>query len=299
MHRNRFVEAISDPTKNFLAFFLVGTLLFTIVSDGVTNLFWEKLGSLIVEQTWLNETAFQVLVTVGLVGGLMVLTYFTNIARWLRSQFSWIPFLAIKEAQGNVEPLEKRYKGLIVAMSPREKSPAEVAIRFHWNQGRSPHLEHCWIICTGKSLPYAKQLESALVEEGVTQNLKLHYGTYKLADIDQPTESLNLLVPDDQMDDPNHIQRLVNAIYEDAIAQANLTESEIIADYTGATKGMTAGILLACTRPERPLQYISQINNKMMAVSISYRLKALPQGQRPKQPKPSSAIRQSAPQQRD
>ncbi|MEM6521728.1 MAG: CRISPR-associated protein [Cyanobacteria bacterium P01_C01_bin.70] len=299
MHRNRFVEAISDPTKNFLAFFLVGTLLFTIVSDGVTDLFWKKLGSLIVARTLLNETAFQIVVTVGLIGGLLLLTYFTDIARWLRMRLSWFPLFAVKEIQGNVEPLKKQYRGLIVAMSPREQSPAEAAIRFHWNQGQSPHLEHCWIICTEKSLPFAKQLVSDLVEEGVTQKLELHYGTYELADADRPTESLSLLVPDTLIDDPNYIQRLVSSIYDDAIAQAHLTESEVIADYTGATKGMTAGILLACTRPERPLQYISQISHETMAVRVSYRLKALHKGQSPQRPRQNPAVSQSGPRQRD
>ena len=75
------------------------------------------------------------------------------------------------------------------------------------------------------------------------------------------------------MDDPNHIRRLMEGIYADA-DRNGLSEAEVIADYTGATKGMTAGILLACTKPERSLQYISQVHYpKIMAVQIAYRLK--------------------------
>ena len=55
-----------------------------------------------------------------------------------------------------------------------------------------------------------------------------------------------------------YIRRLINCIYADAQKQ-KLQESEVIADYTGATKGMTAGIILACTNSNRRLQYISQI----------------------------------------
>ena len=277
MRRNRFIEAISDPTKNFLAFFLVSTLLFTIVSDGVTSLFWDKLGPWIIDRTPLNETAFQGLVTLGLITLLLGVTYFTNIGRWLRSRLSWLPPFALKEVpEVNVKPLNQTYRGLIVAMSPRDESPAEAAIRFHWNNGQVPYLEHCWLICTEKSLPYAQALASKLAQDGLTQKLELHYGTYPLTDADQPEQTISLLVPDSLVDDPNYIQRLVNSIYEDAIAQANLDETEVIADYTGATKGMTAGILLACTRPERPLQYISQIQaSEIMAINISYRLKSL------------------------
>jgi hypothetical protein len=53
----------------------------------------------------------------------------------------------------------------------------------------------------------------------------------------------------------------------------------VIADYTGATKSMTVGIVLGCTAPERQLQYISQITDpQMMQVKISYKLKPLEAG---------------------
>jgi hypothetical protein len=37
--RNPIIEVISDPTKGFLASFLIGTVLFTIISDGFSALF--------------------------------------------------------------------------------------------------------------------------------------------------------------------------------------------------------------------------------------------------------------------
>jgi hypothetical protein len=287
MRRNRFTEAISDPTKNFLAFFLVGTLLFTIVSDGVASLFWDTLGAWLAARSPLDATVFKAIVTFGLMGVLLGLTYFTDIARWLRSRLPWLSPLAEQEPEANVAPLTQTYRGLIVAMSARDDAPAEAAIRFHWNGGQPGHLEHCWLICTEKSLPYARNLAAQLAQEGIDQTLRLHYGAYRMADADRPQHTLSLLVPDDQVDDPHYLQNLVNSIYEDAIARANLSESEIIADYTGATKGMTAGILLACTHPDRPLQYISQIRMgpdqrpEFMSINISYRLKPLRPSRRP------------------
>lgn len=35
-----------------------------------------------------------------------------------------------------------------------------------------------------------------------------------------------------------------------------IEDSDLIADYTGGTKSMTAGIILACTSPERRLQFL-------------------------------------------
>ena len=84
---------------------------------------------------------------------------------------------------------------------------------------------------------------------------------------------MNLLVADELVDDPKYIQQLVDSIYIDA-QEKGLDETEVIADYTGATKGMTAGILLACLAPARQLQYISQIQfPQIMSVHVSYRLK--------------------------
>ncbi|GAB4460120.1 MAG: hypothetical protein OHK0037_06790 [Elainellaceae cyanobacterium] len=268
------VRAIADPTKNFLAFFLVGTLLFTIVSDGVSYLVWDWLGTWVESRWGIQQAWFRGALTVGLMLLLLGLTYGTNLARWLMGQLRRSPlFAAVEVPQANVVPLQRTYPGLIVAMSPKPHSPAEEALRFHWNGGQGPHLQDCWMICTQQSLPFATDLAERLTAEGATQTLRLHYGAYKVENPEMPGEMFSLVVPDALMDDPNYIQQLVNAIYADA-ESLGLAESEVIADYTGATKGLTAGMLLACTRPERPLQYISQVNpGQIMAVQLSYRLR--------------------------
>lgn len=268
------VRTIADPTKNFLAFFLVGTLLFTVVSDGVSYLVWDWLGSWMERQWGIQPAGFRGALTVVLLLFLLGLTYGTNVARWLMGQLRRFPPFAVEEVpQANVAPLKRTYPGLIVAMSLKNHSPAEEALRFHWNQGQAPHVQDCWIICTERSLPFATDLAERLTAEGATQTLRLHYGAYEVENTEIPGEIFNLTVSDDLVDDPNYIQQLVNAIYADA-ERLGLVESEVIADYTGATKGMTAGMLLACTRPERPLQYISQVNpGQIMAVQVSYRLR--------------------------
>jgi hypothetical protein len=48
---------------------------------------------------------------------------------------------------------------------------------------------------------------------------------------------------------------LVQQIYKEAEA-LGIPRSEIIADYTGGTKSMTAGLILACTEQDRDLQYM-------------------------------------------
>jgi hypothetical protein len=57
-------------------------------------------------------------------------------------------------------------------------------------------------------------------------------------------------------DNPESVHRLVDEIYKEATEKNSLTEEEVIADYTGGTKSMTSGMVLACTSPRRPLQFM-------------------------------------------
>jgi len=271
------VQILTDPTKNFLAWFVIGTLVFSIVSDGVTVIFWDVLEQQVYPNVPLTLPYgwFRAIVTTSLVALLLLLIYGTNLSRRVQRSLVWLPFVNETPIEANVVPLEQTYPGLIVAMSPREDSPAERVIRYHWNQGQAPHLKHCWLICTEKSLPFAKRMMQRLTDEGITEKLEVHFGSYALADDDEAGAPLNLLIPDALVDDPHYVHQLVDAVYENAEAKG-LSESEVIADYTGATKGMTAGILLACLSPDRPLQYISQIQfPQMMAVKMAYRLREI------------------------
>lgn len=121
-------------------------------------------------------------------------------------------------------------------------------------------------------MPYAQRMLDKLKTDGV-MGVRFYYGSDPIEDVEKEASSLSLLVPDACVDDPNYIRRLVEGIYAEA-AGHGLQESDIMADYTGCPKGMTAGMLLACVKPERSLQYISQIHwPQIMEVNIAYKLK--------------------------
>ncbi|MGF1479969.1 MAG: CRISPR-associated protein [Cyanophyceae cyanobacterium] len=271
IQRNPVIEAIADPTKRFLNSFVISILLLTLIADGFSSLFWDYFADWIGKQLGISSVAlFKLVVWSVITTILFILISLTPLSRWLRDKF--IGAFGAASPQPNVYPLEKNFTGLIVAMSPKNDSPAERAIMEHWDKGKG-QLEHCWIICTEKSLPFAKNMLNNLTKEGVTQKVKIYYGNYELEDLDFPGEKLSLLVPDDRLDDPNHIHHLVNCIYNHARNQ-RLDEFKVIADITGATKVMTAGIILACATPRRHLQYISQIHfPQIMEVKITYNLK--------------------------
>ncbi len=71
--------------------------------------------------------------------------------------------------------------------------------------------------------------------------------------------SICYLTDDEELDDehnPEMAFHLVQAIYHEASAHG-LAEHDIVADYTGGTKSMTAGMVLACSVSEdRNAQYM-------------------------------------------
>jgi CRISPR-associated protein (Cas_Cas02710) len=276
---NPIVEWITDPTKNFLTFFLVGTLLFSIISDGIAELFWEILETglpvllKLENSSNLKEIAIVVLIT--LVLGTI---YATPFARWLKHRaVKAFGSNALPSVKTNAHPLTEKFPGLIAVMSttpPELESPAERAILHHWNNGCDPHVRHCWLVCTQQSQNAAKELEKKLIDMGVSQEFELYYGEeYKMDDPNNPGQTLSLCIPDESIDDPIYIQHLIDCIYADAFSRYGLEESEVIADFTGGTKTMSAGIILAGAIAARRLQYISQFGSrKLMEIDISYKL---------------------------
>lgn len=63
------------------------------------------------------------------------------------------------------------------------------------------------------------------------------------------------VLPEETIHDPNATFKLVNQIYTQA-SEEQLEPEQIIADYTGGTKSMTAGLILACASPQRRLQFM-------------------------------------------
>jgi hypothetical protein len=85
MKRNRIVELITDPTKNFLTFFVVGTLLFAVISDGLSALFWETFSDWLQAQLGIeNKALLRAAITTILILLILVVIYGTNFPQWLK-----------------------------------------------------------------------------------------------------------------------------------------------------------------------------------------------------------------------
>ncbi|MGD9099610.1 MAG: hypothetical protein PVF45_03955 [Anaerolineae bacterium] len=185
-----------------------------------------------------------------LVAGLIGLATGNSMWFWIVGVLSILIFLlVIYWAWRRAEPLAlvppgqlpPKHRGLIVLVGtgrPGEdpmRQSAGAAIVYHVAGGQEAGLEKCWLVATtGEkgSLPIARQLE----EECQAQNVEARIET--VADRFSVQESYDL----------------VRRIYQEALAEG-LAEDDLIADFTGGVKPMSAGMILAC-RERRPMQYM-------------------------------------------
>jgi len=130
-------------------------------------------------------------------------------------------------------------RGLIVFSSPGSRTTAaENAIRAHL-----PKLEHCWIIA-GPDRPWTKPHSRDNAKQIIEK-----YQSLKPAIRFYPKEV-------DDEHDSEKMFHLIQSTYHEALS-FGLRENDIIADYTGGTASMTAGMVLACSASEeRDTQYM-------------------------------------------
>jgi len=274
---NPILDALTNPAKNFLAFFVVGVLLFNVLSDGLSVLFWDSFGGWLKDVTGLqNPVVWRGLVLLVLSTVLLLIIYATNLTnglRWLLTKLRLVDAIVPRDAK--VVPLTETCRGLVAIMSLSHDSPAEVALRHHWNLGDGQGLRYCWLITTPDSLSYARNLHQRLIEEGIAEQITLFYGDYTLpgATDSDPSRTLNLSA--EEANDPDTVLHLVNDIYIDA-QQLGLDENDLIVDFTGGTKPMGVGAFLACSRPGRRLQYIAgREAPKLLEIKVDYQIKAV------------------------
>jgi len=273
MNRNLVRQAIANPAKNLFAYTVITSGL-AVATTGIANSVLDPVSTLLQSRLPVDKGAAQFLIGLLICVLLLLIDYLTDISEWLTSFLANFGIGNFVRDRAIASPLKRTFPGLIVIMSAKDNSPAERAIRHHWNQGQELHLRHCWVICTVKSLEFAKNMINQFTLEGITQKVQFHYGNYELSDLHHG-QHLNLLMEDAIAENPAYILRLVDAIYTDAQTKG-LEELEVIADYTGGTKSMTVGLVLAGVSPKRHLQYISQTNApEVMEMKISYQLKPL------------------------
>ena len=224
--QQRSLKILGTPTPWV---FILGAVAIGLLSDGVSELIGSLSNRFILALPWMK-------VLLGLVLLLIAFLLFDlrGLAKWLAKAFGKEASVVIND---NVPP----HHGLIALVSLGQGyESTEAAIQHHLRtDDPEKRLKYCWLLAgpgegETSSIANANFLKGKFEEEGVKVEI------WKLTDADNPSE----------------VFCVINRIYKDAAANYNLPNSELIADFTGATKSMTAGMVLACADQNRDMQFM-------------------------------------------
>lgn len=176
--------------------------------------------------------------------GLITVGY--RLTDWVRQRF---------KPQLTVADIAPR-RGLIVLVSQGrvQDIPATAAIRYHFRDeenGEKPVLTHCWLVTSGRP---AQALDSKPRRAGDAsvptawenaQALRASYGG----------KGVHVEVRIIDPEDPENIFQVIEKIYADAKGM-DFERKDLVADFTGGTKMMSAGMVLACIPEDRDLEYM-------------------------------------------
>lgn len=254
-----------------------GALALAVFGDFAIQAFTALLGSLFgLDNTFLPILILFIIIVVIIQG----LTFSPRIYGWMLSRLPWRRNEALEPT---VRTLAKSCRGLIVfASKPYQDSrtPAEEAIYRHLAMPER-ELEYCWIICTDSSIEGARRIREKYQKNShggdevnkIDINCEGWVGNAELGD-----RPMSLFLRDEDSNNSEYVQDLINLIYQEA-RRLGLEEWEIIADFTGGTKAMTAGMILACVVPGRRMEYFSQLpqdkenGEDLKEISLEYELR--------------------------
>lgn len=211
---------------------LVGAALLGIVSNGLYELLRDRLGGPLITLT------AGVLLIVIIV---LVVEPLARVRAWIRTRLR-----TSAEIRGDV----RRRKGLIALVSPEHaggRQAVDEALAYHcMDEGKNQVLRWCCLIAgPGAGDPAQRMVSSREKAERLQKELEGKGITARVIWIDS----------EEKGGDPLTTMALVERAFSEA-AHAGLGPEDVIADYTGGTKTMTAGMILACARPDRKLEFM-------------------------------------------
>jgi hypothetical protein len=222
----RLGQTLGSPTPWL---FLLGAIAVGLLGEGASK----------VVDAWRTGTSTETALYTLLSGILVLLGTIVlfNVPLWLRLTLS-----QPRQASIAVEEHVPHQRALIALVSLGSYVPAENALDYHsWAgvPGSKPTLTHCWLLAgpgegEQSSQRNAGRLAEVYAAKGITTEIW----------------------PLNDADDTEEVYRAVKLIYQLAQSKYKLPREEIIADYTGGTKSMTAGMVLAVIEQGGQLQYM-------------------------------------------
>ena len=215
----RFLEALllgAGPSPELLGAFALGLLVVGLLGDVTYNLLTAPAESF--PLAWRPVAAAMTLT------GLAYLLYRLDQRRE-----------RVVQAVVDESRLSPPHAGLVWLFGPGRFDHLVSALKHHQQSGGAAH---CWLVMQENFPPVKKrfgELSQRLAEEKLSTRLHLVY-------VEQP--------------DVQAAYEAVRAVFEREAAEEGLSPEQIIADITGGTKPMTAGMVLAALTTGRALEYV-------------------------------------------
>jgi hypothetical protein len=226
----RLGQTLGSPTPWI---FLFGLLAVGLMTEGLATVF---------DALFEHNPQLGAWVTVG--AGILLLLATLLLFNLPDAARRWVEKIGKAEQKPDVtvrDRVEPR-RGLIALVSRGAEPPAAAAIAHHF-QGDAAQdgarLEYCWLLTGPDNGEQSSQANATALKQRY-ENLGVRVEIYKM----------------DDADDPQQTFQTVQRICQFALTQFKLQPHELIADFTGGTKCMTAGMALACAAGDWDMQYL-------------------------------------------
>lgn len=230
---SRLGQTLGSPTPWL---FLLGAVAVGLLGEGASK----------AVDAWVAGISVKTSLLTLLLGALVLLVTIVlfNVPIWLRSTLAQPRKTSIA-----IEEHVPHQRGLIALVSLGSYVPAENALAYHsWAgvPGSQSTLTHCWLLAgPGEGEQSSRKNADRLAEMYAAKGITIE--VWPLRDAD----------------DPEEIYRAVKLIYQIAQSKYKLPKEEIIADYTGGTKSMTAGMVLAAIEHGGQMQHMKPNNYEL------------------------------------
>ncbi|MEZ4518738.1 MAG: hypothetical protein R3C44_18625 [Chloroflexota bacterium] len=229
--------------------FVLGIIVLSLFSAAIYDLAKE----------WLTTPIAILLLSIGLLIFLLIVNQ------------AWVRFVRPKlESTPEIKPRP----GLLVLVSQGRfsESPALGAVRYHYkgekNEREMPTLKHCWLVTSPRE---PEKEDDPLKDPPLGEPyLTAWENTLKLQGFLQQNGGVQVVVHIVEVDpnDAEDVYEKVTAAMKQA-ERLGLSDRQIVADITGGTKVMTAGMTLAAVAAGGAVEYMvaRELNEKGRAIS--------------------------------
>lgn len=215
------IQVLFEPRTETIVGFVAGLLFFGLL----TNLLYQLLLG--------DIPSLRSLLTILLASAVLFSVAYVSYQSWVRKAGR----IAFSLEEDTPAPPQRR--GLIWILTPSGTQHTMAAIRHHYGDGTQfNHLRHCWLIQQRNNAKVTQErhiLETQLQAE----NIKLELHTVNIDGLSVSATYAALL-----------------HIVEEQLTAEGLSSSQVVADITGGTKPMTAGLIFGALSTDTLLEYV-------------------------------------------